>query len=305
MDIQAIINQMIVLFILIALGYFIGKTSLLTAEGVKALSRIVLYIALPCTVLNSVMSGDLDITGAETAIFTLTSLLATVLHLVIAFPAVRLLGADKGKRGIYMYMAAFGNVANMGFPVTIAILGTASAFYVSIYNIPYVLICYSLGIMMVSGKSGGFNVKKLLNPALIAGVIAVMIVVTGLKTPGIIVGAVGLISGVTTPGAMLIIGASLSRISFKDAFSDWRLYPVALLKLIIMPVIIWLIFRPFVTNDMALGVLVILSGMASGAMATIFAIEYGGDERAASSGVFLTTLLSCVTIPLVAYFLLA
>ena len=64
-----------------------------------------------------------------------------------------------------------------------------------------------------------------------------------------------------------------------------------------------LIFKQFVTNEMMLGILVILTGMPTGAMAVILAIEHGGDERLASSGIFLTTLLSAITIPAIVYLL--
>lgn len=305
MDMQVIINQMIVLFILLGLGYFAGKINLLTAEGVKALSKVVLNITMPCTILNSVINGELNTTAGEMAYFAFISLMAVIVPLIVVIPAVRVLGGDKNKHGIYRYLAAFGNVANMGFPVTMAILGAISAFYVAIFNIPYILICYSIGALMVSGKTGKFDIKILLNPSLIAGIAIVLIVLTGFEAPGIIANPIMLVHGITTPGAMLIIGASLARISFKDTLSDWRLYAVVLFKLILMPVIIWLIFRQIVSNELMLGVLVILSGMASGAMATIFAIEYGGDEHVASSGVFLTTLLSGITIPLIVFLLLA
>ena len=304
MDMQAIINQMVVLFLLLALGFTAGKIRLLTEEGTKALSRIILHITTPCTVLNSVMSGGLEITGGEAALFALMSLLAIVLHLIISVPAVRALGGDRKKHGLYRYMSVFGNVANMGFPITMAILGAASAFYVAIYNIPYLLLCYSVGVIMVSGRNGKVDLKLLLNPSLVAGIVVVLIVTTGFKTPAIIADAVRLIGGITTPGSMLVIGATMSGMALKDTFAEWRLYPVVVLKLLVMPVATWFALRPIVANDMALAVIVILSGMASGVMSTIFAIEYGGDERVASSGVFLTTLLSVVTIPLVVFMLL-
>ena len=305
MDMQVIINQMVVLFILLAAGLLAGKISLLTTEGTQALSKIVLYITAPCTILNSVINGDLSITGGETAFFALMSLSAIVLHIIISIPAIKALGGDKTKHGMFRYLAIFGNVTNMGFPVAIAILGAVSAFYIAIYNIVYILFCYSLGIVLVSGKSGKFDPKKFINPSLIAGILIIIIVITGFKAPYIISETVRLASGITTPAAMLIIGATLSRISIKTTLAEWRLFPVAFIKLIIMPVATWLILNPFVSNKMMLNVLVILSGMASGVMSTIFAIEYGGDERVASGGVFLTTLLSGITIPLIVFFLLA
>jgi len=305
---QVVISQMAVLFVLLAVGFVIGKAKMLTLDGSRVLSKIVLNIATPCIILSSVLSGETGITAGETAYFLLMALLAYLIYLLISITASRVLGGDKKKHGLYSYMSSFGNVAFMGFPVIIAIYGDiygmSSAYYVALFNIPFMVLSFSLGIVLVSGKGGKFDFKLLINPSLIAALLAIPIAITGFKAPSIITEAVRITGGMTTPGAMLVIGSTLSRVSLKGIFSEWRLFPIALLKLAVMPIIVWLLLGQIVTDELMLGVLVILSGMPTAAMAAMYAIEYGGDERVASSGIFLTTLLSCVSIPLIVYFLL-
>jgi len=103
---------------------------------------------------------------------------------------------------------------------------------------------------------------------------------------------------------MLIVGITLAQVPVRHVFSEWRLYPLAFVKLLVVPFVVWLIFRQFIADELMLGVLVVLSAMPTAANVAMLAIEYKGNSRIASSGVFLTTLLSGATVPLVVYFLL-
>jgi len=305
MDMRVILSQMAVLFILLAVGFVGGKVKLLSVETGKLLSKIVINITTPCTILNSVMGGDVNITVGETAVFLLLAFLAYLLYILISIPMARALGGDKENRGLYSYMAAFGNTAFMGFPVIIAIFGAASAFYVALFNIPFILLTFSVGIILISGKGSKFDPKVFLNPSIMAALAAALIALTGFRAPMVVAESVRHIGGMTTPGSMLVIGSTLASVSFRDVFSEWRLYPVALVKLIVMPVVAWLVFRQLVGNEVLLGIIVILSGMPAAAMSAMIAIEYGGNGRIASGGVSMTTLLSGATIPLIVYLLLA
>ena len=298
-----IISQMAVLFVLLAVGYTAGKAKTLTSEGAKTLSKVVLFIATPCTILNSVMSGAVRISGGDTLFYLLMAFVVFFIAFLVAIPAARALckGPD---RGLYCYMCVFGNVTFMGLPVSYAIFGPVSAFYVALLNIPFMLFSFSVGIYLIAGKNSKFNPMNFLNPSLIAALISIPIAVTGLGFPVILTNAIGIIGNMTTPGAMLVIGATLSKIAFADVFKQWRLYPLTVFKLVVTPVVTWLVLRVFIIDELMLGVLVVLSGMPVAAASAMFALEYGGNEKVASSGVFLSTLLSGATIPLLVFLLL-
>jgi predicted permease len=207
--------------------------------------------------------------------------------------------------GLISFMTAFGNVAFMGFPVCQAIFGDGSLFYVAMFNIPFTLLVYSVGIVMVSGKHGKFDPKILINPSLISAVAAIVLFATGARLPGVVSGGIEIISRMTTPSAMLIIGSSLAAVSPKAVFAERRLYYLAFMKLAAIPAVTWLIMRCFITDPLVLGVLTALSGMPSATSAPMLAFEYGGNARLASGGVFITTLLSVATIPLLMRLLLS
>jgi len=303
MDMRATINQLSVLFILLALGYVGSKFNVLTADSGKVLTKLVLNITLPGTILGSVIGGGISIDGAETAFFMLFVLLAFFVCLVIAHPTARILTKDKSMRSLLASCVIFGNVVFMGLPVATAVLGDHAVFYVTLFNIPFWIAVFSYGALLVSGKSGSFHPKLLLNPVLISSVLVIPIAMSGFRAHDIIVDALQIAGSITTPASMIIIGVTLSQIPIKRVFTKWQLYPIALVKLIVVPVLVWLIFRSFITNETMLGVLVILSAMPTASLIAMFAIEYDNNATTASSAVFLTTLLSGVTIPLIVFLL--
>lgn len=304
MDIKLVINQMAVLFILIAAGYLLFKIKLLTTDGVKTLTKLVVNFTTPCMILSSVFGDTSHITGNSILNFLLLSLLAFALFYVVALPSARVLSNKKENRGLYCSMIVFGNVGFMGFPVISSIFGEEYVFYAMLFLIIFTLICFSVGILMISGKGGGVDLKLLINASLICAVIAIIILFTRVRIPAVIVSSIELISKINTPCAMLVVGATLATIPVKAVFNNWRLYPLTLIKMIVIPIIVWLVFKPFAADETLFGLLVVLSGMPIAAIMSMFAIEYGNDERAASSGIFLTTLLSAATIPLIVYLLL-
>jgi hypothetical protein len=98
---------------------------------------------------------------------------------------------------------------------------------------------------------------------------------------------------------MLIIGCSLAKLDIKSVFGEWRLYPWTFVKQIIIPLLLWLPFTWIIKNEMLLIVTYILSAMPVANSAVLFATTCGGDTELAAKGVFITTLFSLITVPVV------
>ncbi len=305
MNMSAIITQMVILFIILATGYAANKFKIMTADSNKLLAKLVINITMPCTILSAVLGGNVAATGLDVAYFMLLSLGAYLLLFILSVPLPWLLRVPKSDAGLYRFMIVFGNVGFMGFPVIQSIFGAGAVFYVTLFNIAFNILCFSVGIILVSGKGEKINPKLLINPTMIVSLLSVLIFYTKLSVPVIFIGAVDLVGKMTTPSAMLIIGSTLACIPIKEVFTELRIYPLTFAKLIVIPVLTWLILRLFVTDQLMLGVLVALSAMPTATTATMLSMEYGGNEKLASKGVFLTTLFSVVTIPLLLLLLLS
>jgi predicted permease len=294
MNMSAIITQMAILFLILAVGYAANKF----------LSKLVINITMPCTILGSVLSGHVTATGLDAAYFMLLTLGAYALVFIIALPLPRLLRAPKSDAGLYRFMITFGNVGFMGFPVIQSIFGVGAVFYVTLFNIAFGVLSYSVGLIMISGRGDKMNLRLLLNPMMVVSVLTVVVFYTRLSVPAILTDAVELVGKMTTPSAMLILGSTLAFIPIKAVFSEYRIYLMTFVKLLVIPVLTWLLLSLFVTDKLILGVLVALSAMPAATNATMLCMEYGGNEQLASKGVFLTTLFSVITIPLLLFLLL-
>ncbi|NLL39869.1 MAG: AEC family transporter [Clostridiales bacterium] len=305
MNISEIISQMAVLFIILAIGYCLNKLKILDSNSNKLLTKLVLNIAMPCTIIYSVLSRKNGVSGRDTAFFMLMILLTFAIAFVLVIPLPRLLRNQKEDSGLYRYLTVFGNVGFMGFPVAMSVFGEESAFYVALFNIPFSLLAFSVGIMMISGSGGEINPRLFINPSLIASVLAILIFFFKIPIPVIITKTAGQLGQLTTPVAMLVIGSTLAAIPPSEVFRQWRLYPVSFVKLIVVPLITWLVLRILIDDPLMLGVLVVLAGMPTATSATMICMEYGGNEKLASKGVFITTLFSMITIPLLVIMLFA
>ena len=110
-----------------------------------------------------------------------------------------------------------------------------------------------------------------------------------------------LVGAVTTPLSMIIVGVILSHISFKKYMSDWTVYYSSLLKLIITPLALFMIFKILKIHSVLSNTMVLLSAMPTAAITSILAENLNKEKEYATILVFISTVLSLVTFPLIAY----
>lgn len=299
----ATIIQMATLFLIMAAGYAANKFKIMTEESNRLVSKLVVNIAMPCTILGSVLGGQTAASNMDAVYFLLLSFGAFLMAFIVSWPLPRILRVRERDGGMYRYMAVFGNVGFMGFPVIQSVFGSGAVFYVMLFNIAFNVLCFSAGIIIVSGKGGKINPKLFINPTMVVSLLTVIIFFTKLQLPEVFVNAVDLVSKMTTPAAMLVLGSTLACIPVKEVFSELRIYPLAAVKLLVIPVLARLVFGLVISDRVALGVLVALSAMPTATNTAMLSMEYGGNEKLASKGVFLTTLFSVATIPLLLFIL--
>lgn len=302
MDVTALLSQMAVLFLVLAIGYVSGKSRLLPEEAGKILSRLVIHVAMPCTVLSSILAVEVTMSRRDAAVFFALTSLSFLVFFLIGLPLARLLKAPQKDRGLYVFLLVFSNVGFMGYPVVETLFGAHTAFYVTLYNIPFNLLLFSVGILLVSGDKSRISPKQIfLSTTLIASFLSVLFFVFDVSLPAVLTRTFSLVGQITTPCAMLIIGLTLSKIPIKSVFTEKRLYPLILVRLLIIPFVIAFICRPLTSDPEILGILTVQAAMPTGTAVVMFSLEYGGNDKLASKGVFLSTVLSLVTIPLVSF----
>ena len=171
---DAIVTQMIILFILVIIGYYLSKKKMMDADFDRKLSGLVINVTCPSLILSSVMGDTLP---DKTLILPLLVVgFATYVVLIgLAFLLPRYLPVKLSDRGIYSFMLAFGNVGFIGYPIVASIFGASAVFYASILNFPSTLLIFVFGTLFISGGQGKmrFDWRTLYCPAMIASYLSI------------------------------------------------------------------------------------------------------------------------------------
>ena len=312
MDFLAVFSKMIQLFLIIVIGYIACKCGVFGKEARKHVTKLVLNVAIPGITLSSVLNQQ-NLPGAvEIAGIFGVAIASYVVLMGVGILISKLLRASKADEIIYSFMFAFANVGFMGYPVTQAIFGEEALFYTCIFNLPFNFLVFSIGIMMIqksaaASEQGGekrepfvITYKTFLTPCLIASVLAILLALTGIKAPAVIGDTCKMLGDMTTPAALMIIGSTLAEIPVKEMFKNGKVYIFTIFKLLLIPLLLYGIFGLFITDNLLLGVCVVLAAMPVATNGTMLCLQYQADDKLMAQGTFVTTLFSLITTPVLA-----
>lgn len=295
-----LIEKMALLVILLALGNLCARLKLVGPEFNKGLSKLVINVFLAGMILSSVINKKLEMTGGDIAFGLLMMTLSMLICLGLGWLSPALLRIKDGDKGMYRMLSAFMNNGFVGFPLVAAVYGENAVFFASLSNIPFNLLLYTVGVMLLQkgDKSTKFSIKSVINVPIVATLIAVVIFAFEIPMPKLVDDVADTVSAATVPLSMMCVGLSLGSVSLKEALLQPRLYGISLVRLIICPLTVWLVLRMFITNPVILGTIVLLAACPSAIICTILGIQYGRDGVESSEAIFISTMLSMITIPL-------
>lgn len=304
MDITALILKMLVLFITILVGFAAAKAGVLNEERNKAISALIVGVTNPIQILASVMTSDHALSNLGVLQLSAISLCGYAFLIVSSLLVPKLLRVEEKDAGLYRFMYIFSNVGFIGYPLISALFGEGATFYLTVFVLFFQLVAWSYGVHLIGGKGRfHFTVDILRRPCVIAALLAYVFYLTGLRFPAVVCQTASMIGDMTGPLAMLVIGCSLAQMDLKSVFGRWRIYALAALKLIAVPLLAYLALRRVVQNELILGVSIVTLCMPVATNTTIISYQQHADDKLASAGVFVTTLLSVATLPLMMYLL--
>ena len=299
MDLTGLSQKMAVLFFCIAVGFLAAKARVMDVQSNKKLSSLVVNVANPMQILASALTGEHVLSNRQTLGLTGIIVLIYAALILLSFAVPKLLRVPKEQSGVYRFMFIFANTGFLGYPIVESLLGYQATFYVTLYVLFFQLLCWSYGASLISGEGRfRFHWSVLRHPCVVAALAAFVIYLSGWQPPVLLHRAVRYIGDITSPVVMLIIGCSLAQMRAGQIFGSWRIYALSLLKMAAVPLLAFVILRQVLSNEFVLCVLTVLLCMPIATNTTILSYQYGADESVASSGVFVSTLLSLLTIPL-------
>lgn len=302
MNFGTTVMQILSLFLIMLIGYVLRKRNVFDDAANVRFTRLIIYVSLPAQIIKAFVVNQGIVSNQEVLLMFGISLLVYMLYAIIGILFILMFRVPSEKKGTYLFMMMFGNVGFMGFPLTEALLGEEALIYAVIFNVIFNLLVYSIGILMISKQEEEFRfpIKKLLNMPLISAVLSIVLYFGRIQLPEVVIQSLDFMGNMTTPVAMLILGSTIAGMPWKELFDEWRIYIFTAFKLLVIPVIVIGILK-FVPNMNPLihGSLILLSATPVATNTTMLAIEYGGDMKLSSKGIFFTTLLCMLTIPLI------
>jgi len=305
MDLTNLINCMGTLFAMMSVGFVCNKIGLLKAADNKILTRLIINVAMSAMIIDSIINTDiqLDASSAAELIIAMVGYYGILFLLSLVFGQT--ISRGRPDTGVYQFVVFFGNIGFLGFPMISSLFGEGALFYAAIFNIPFNFLAYTYGAVLISGKRDLRSIRRTLCSApVISALAAIIMLFLGVRLPAFLSDAVEYMGDMTVPGAMLVVGASLADLPGRELIKEWRVYAAAAFTLLLRPVVVWAALRPFLHSPLMLSVTVMLAATPAATTTTIMCIEHGTNQSLGSYSVFITTLFSLVTMPLVAILLL-
>lgn len=299
-----IVTQMVILLLLVVAGFISNKCGLTGGDFDRRLSNFIINVSCPSLILSSVM-GDVVPDRRLIIPLLVVGFLTYVALFGVAWLLPRYFVREAYMRGMYSFMLMFGNVGFIGYPVVASIFGPQAVFYACLLNVPNTLFIFVVGTVFVLG--GGklrFSPRTLYCPGMIASYLSIVIVAMGWEqVPRVVAEPLRLLGGITVPGALLVIGSSMANIGRSHMLGSPRIYVMAALRLMAIPVLIYALSAIAGVDETVNRVNTVIIGMPVASYGTMFCLKYGRDETEMVRGTLVTTILSVVTIPLLTYIL--
>lgn len=298
--INTVLNSVVSLFLIMLLGVYGRRKNIITIEINNGLIDILLNIALPIMIVSSfIFSFDESIKTniIKAFIYSFTT------YLVMIFVSYALVRPIKDeKRTIVHFANVFSNTGYIGFPVLNAIYGPEGVVYGSIFNMFFVIFVWTYGIMVYKGHMEKKELKEelikaLFNPSIIAVIIGIIIMVFEIQIPGLLLTSINSVGSITGPLSMIVVGAILARVKFIRLLKDWVIYYGLATKLVIIPLILYLISILIRDRSIVANSVIIIASMPSAIMTSILAENYNIEKDFAAVIVLISTLSSILTIP--------
>jgi len=298
-------NQVAIMVIMIAIGFFCYKKELLTEAGVKSMSAILLNVVTPCMLINAYQQEF----NTELAVkFLAAAGAAVLLHLIMIAIVLLVFKRQENPmlKKVNTFLSIYSNCGFMGLPLLNAALGDEGVFLGSAYLAVFSLMYWTQGVYVFSGdKRDMISKKAVLNPGVLGVLIGLIFSFGRIKLPGLIGTTVSGIAALNTPVAMFVIGSFLAKTKVKSALKNPNVWLVTVLRLLVLPLIslgvLFVLTKTGIADPLAAMAVLLQVSAPCATVGSLFAVKFGYDPTYASEVIAISTLLSMITIPLMAF----
>lgn len=293
------LNAVLPLFVVIGIGYFLRKYNVLSKQTFKELNKLTFSLLLPLHIVKQLMNATFQ---SDTFNILYIGLLIILMigSYVILMKVVNLFEKENHRKGVFVQGIIRSNFIIIAFPIITNLFGEQAVPLASLLLFVSMIFLNPMAVMSLSYyQKQRPNLNQLLkniilNPLVVATLIGVTLMFFNVNLPMMITKPLDMVSGLGTPIALLSLGGLLEVSSIKHNLKS--LFNVLLIKLILIPLIVILVFPIFDFSRLEIMSAIIFFGAPTAVTTYPMADAMGADGEFAQHIVLLSTLMSAITL---------
>ncbi len=303
-----VLTQIGIFFLLIATGIITVKTKILDERSLASVSKLVMRVLLPAFIFINTAEGATRAGLKESLLVIPLTIALYVLLFLIGALLVRVFHLTGNRRKVFCAITMFGNVGFMGIPLVTELYPDTALLYIALFTIFDQSLFWTYGVTLTQParepgtprqKVSLKGLKNVLSPALVAILLGTLLVLLDLHLPSVVTTALSKLGSASMPISLIYIGGMLSLTNVRPVLKCRELYAEIGLKMVIAPIVFYLIMRLCrVPADMA-GTMAFLTGLPGINIVAMLSKNNGSDGGYAVCAVMMTTIACLITLPLV------
>ena len=291
-----IFEQVFILLVFGAVGYGLAKADIIKAEHSKMLSGLLVYAFSSCNTFRTFATNfNVEYLKSNYLLILVSIIILVVLSLIAHFTA-KLFSEKKYTRYVYEYSMIIPNFGYMGYALAESLLGAMGLLSVMVFSIPMSIYIYLIAFCILAKKP--FTPKGLLNIMTITMVLGMLSGLFEVQMPSVVTSILDTSRACMAPTSMLLAGVVISKFKLKEILSNGRIYIITVLRLTVIPVVAGICLSIFFPLSIVQPAVIFLS-MPCGLNTVVFPDLVGEDCRVGAGLALVSSLLSCITIPIV------
>ena len=292
-------KQVAILFALMSVGYGCNKLRLLGESAAKGMTEILVAVVAPCLIVHSFRRPyDASMLAGLGFAFVISA----AVHFAGFLCGLAARGGSDNSRRTLRFALIFSNAGFMGIPLEQAVLGTEGVFYGAVYVAVFNVICWSYGVVLMSGSGKAVTLRGIAtNPGLLGIAAALPLFFFSVRLPEVVGVPVKMLADINTPLAMIVIGYYLAEADFSAVLRSGRAWAVTCMRLVAIPALtlaaLWLAVRCVPMPPKMVEAMVVAASAPVAALTTVLSVKYSRDVPLSVGLVAFSTLLSVVTMP--------
>lgn len=291
-----IFEQVFILIAFAAAGFGLAKANIVKAEHSKMLTGLLVYVFSSCNTVKTFATNFTVNFIKENYLLLVAALIVLGALLLVMHFVAKPFSKNKYERYVYEYSLIVPNYGYMGYALAESLLGASGLIGAMVFGIPMSIYIYLIAFCLLSKRP--ISPKGLLNALTVSMFIGMIIGLFEIQLPSVVTSILDTSRACMGPAGMLLAGIVISRFKFKEILSNVRIYIITILRLMVTPVIVGICLGFFFPMYIVQSAVVVLA-MPCGLNTVVFPDLVGEDCKIGAGLALVSSLLSCITIPIV------